>query len=61
MTEGEYLRTRKTERNEIANYQKFDKNLNKARNKFRFRSAWTSDRKIIYKIEGNNKAKIYFE
>ena len=35
--------------------------LNKARNNFGFRSVWTSDRKIMYRVEGDTKAKICFE
>ena len=35
--------------------------LKEARNKFGYSSVWTADGKIIYKEEGDTKAKIYFD
>ena len=32
-----------------------------ARNKFGYSSVWTADGKIVYKEEGDTKAKIYFD
>ena len=34
--------------------------LNEARNKFRFRNVWTSYGKMMYRVESDTKAKIYF-
>ena len=35
--------------------------LKEARNKFRYSSVWTADRKIMYKDKGDTKAKVYFD
>ena len=35
--------------------------LTEARNKFGYSSVWTADGKIVYKEEGDTKAKIYFD
>ena len=35
--------------------------LKEARNKFGYSSVWTADGMIIYKEEGDTKAKIYFD
>ena len=35
--------------------------LKEARNKFRYSSVWTADRKIMYKEEGDRTAKVYFD
>ena len=35
--------------------------LKKARSKFGYSSVWTADRRTMYKVEGNTKAKVYFD
>ena len=35
--------------------------LKEARNKFGYSSVWTADGKIMYKEEGDTKAKVYFD
>ena len=35
--------------------------LKEPRNKFRYSSVWTADRKIMYKEEGDRTAKVYFD
>ena len=35
--------------------------LKEARNKFGYSYVWTADGKIVYKDEGNTRAKVYFD
>ena len=35
--------------------------LKEARNKFGYSSVWTADAKIMYREEGDTKAKVYFD
>ena len=35
--------------------------LKETRNKFGYSSVWTADGKIMYKEEGDTKAKVYFD
>ena len=35
--------------------------LKKARSKFGYSSVWTADRRTMYKVEGNTKAKVCFD
>ena len=35
--------------------------LNEARDKFRYRSVWKADKKIMYKVDGYAGSKVYFD
>ena len=35
--------------------------LNEARDKFRYRSVWKADEKIMYKVDGYAGSKVYFD